>query len=130
MTINKAILLGNLGNEPELRASPGKKSVCVFNLATDAQRVTTEPTPPQWHRIVCFGTLAENCAKYLKKGREVYVEGQIQTRRWSDNEGKERLSNQIIAQTVQFIGGRKEEQISSPSTEIEYLQEPDEEFFI
>lgn len=114
MTVNKAILLGNLGSDPEIHATEGRKPLCVFTLATNRQSSSSDSTPPEWHRIVTFGVTAENCAKYLRKGREVFVEGYIQSRRWKDAEGKERVSNQILANVVQFIGGRKEDKALAP----------------
>lgn len=116
MTVNKAILLGNLGSDPEIHATEGRKPLCVFTLATNRSGASADSTPPEWHRIVTFGIVAENCAKYLRKGREVFVEGSIQSRRWKDAEGKERVSNQILANVVQFIGARKEEKELTPTT--------------
>lgn len=109
MGVNKAILVGRLGSDPELRYTSSQTPVCGFSLATgerrrDADGNWTEHT--EWHRISVFGKTAENCANYLKKGREVYIEGRIQTRKWQDKEGRDRYTTEIIGNTVQFLGGR------------------------
>lgn len=107
MSINKVILVGNLGTDPELRHSDRQSTFCTFSVATnhtlrsaDNQRQNST----EWHHIVCFGKAAENSAKFLKKGRQVYVEGRIQSQKWEDNEGKERISNRIVANIIQFLG--------------------------
>ncbi|MCZ6783200.1 MAG: single-stranded DNA-binding protein [Proteobacteria bacterium] len=107
--VNKVILVGNLGRDPELRYTQGGQAVVNFTLATteswndkgSGERV--EKT--EWHRIVVWGRMGENCAKYLAKGRSVYVEGRLQTREWEDKEGQKRRTTEINAQTVQFLGG-------------------------
>ena len=107
--VNKAILVGNLGRDPELRYTANGQPVCTFSVATtenwtgrDGQR--EERT--EWHRVVVWGKAGENCAQYLAKGRSVYVEGRIQTREWEDREGNKRWTTEIVAQRVQFLGGR------------------------
>lgn len=107
-SVNKAILIGNLGRDPELRYTQGGKAVANFTLATnevwsgqDGQK--NERT--EWHRIVCWGKTAEHCSQYLSKGRTVYVEGRIQTREWEDKEGNKRQTTEIVAQNVTFLGG-------------------------
>ncbi len=107
-SVNKAIILGNLGQDPELRYTPNGAAVCTLNVATtdvrkDQSGARQENT--EWHRVVVWNKQAENCAKYLTKGRSVYIEGRIQTRSWDDQSGQKRYSTEIIAQTVQFIGG-------------------------
>lgn len=109
MAINKVILLGRLGKDPELRYTAQQNPVCNFTLATgerrkDASGNWSEHT--EWHNIVTFGKTAQNCANFLKKGREVFVEGRIQTRKWQDKEGRDRYTTEIIAMNVQFVGGR------------------------
>ncbi len=107
--VNKVILIGNLGRDPELRYTQNGQAVANFTLATtenwndrgSGERV--ERT--EWHRIVVWGKSGENCAKYLAKGRTVYVEGRLQTREWEDREGQKRRTTEINAQTVQFLGG-------------------------
>ncbi len=110
--VNKAILVGNLGRDPELRYTQGGQAVANFSLATsesfnDKSGQRQERT--EWHRIVVWGKVAENCAQYLAKGRTVYVEGRIQTREWENKEGQKQRTTEIVAQTVQFLGGPRGE---------------------
>jgi single-strand DNA-binding protein len=107
--VNKAILVGNLGRDPELRQTPNGQSVVNFTLATsetwtDKNGERVERT--EWHRIVVWGRTAEMCNQYLSKGRTVYVEGRIQTREWEDKDGNKRYTTEINASTVNFIGPR------------------------
>lgn len=107
--VNKAILVGNLGRDPELRTTPNGQSVVNFTLATsetwtDKSGERVERT--EWHRIVVWGRTAEMCAQYLSKGRTVYIEGRIQTREWEDKDGNKRYTTEINANTVNFIGPR------------------------
>ncbi len=106
MSLNKAMIIGRLGADPELRYTQGGKAVCNFNVATsevwnDSSGHRQEKT--EWHRIIVFGKQAEHCAKYLKKGRQAYVEGRIQTRDWEDRDGNKRTTTEIVAQAVQFL---------------------------
>ncbi len=106
--VNKAILIGNLGRDPELRYTQSGQSVANFTLATSENWVGRDGQKQErteWHRIVVWGKSAENCAQYLAKGRTVYVEGRIQSREWEDKEGNKRQTTEIVAQTVQFLGG-------------------------
>ncbi len=108
-SVNKVILVGNLGRDPELRYIPSGQAVANFTLATndrwrDKEGNNQERT--EWHRIVVWGKSAENCAQFLQKGRSVYVEGRLQTREWEDKDGNKRQTTETIAQTVQFLGGR------------------------
>ena len=108
MAINKAIIIGNLGVDPELRTTPQGASVCNFSVATNESwkdKDGTKHERVEWHRIIVWGKTGENCAKYLSKGREVYVEGRIQTRSWDDKDGVKRYTTEIVAQTVNFLGG-------------------------
>lgn len=107
--VNKVILLGKLGRDPELRTTQSGQSVCNFSIATsekwkDKGGESQERT--EWHNIVAWAKLAEICAEYLQKGREVYVEGKLQTSKYTDKEGVERYKTEIVAQTVQFVGGQ------------------------
>ena len=107
--VNKAILIGNLGRDPELRYTQNGQAVVNFTLATSetwndkASGEKVERT--EWHRIVVWGKTGELCAQYLTKGRSVYVEGRIQTREWEDKEGQKRRTTEINAQSVKFLGG-------------------------
>jgi single-strand DNA-binding protein len=107
--VNKAILVGNLGRDPELRKTQNGQAVCNFTLATsetwnDKNGERVERT--EWHRIVAWGRVGELCHQYLAKGRTVYVEGRIQTREWEDKDGHKRYTTEINATTVNFIGAR------------------------
>ncbi len=109
--VNKVILIGNLGRDPELRYTQSGQAVANFTLATTENwndRSSGERVErTEWHRIVVWGRSGEMCAKYLSKGRTVYVEGRLQTREWEDREGQKRRTTEINAQTVQFLGGPK-----------------------
>ncbi|MBU4485182.1 single-stranded DNA-binding protein [bacterium] len=106
-SINKVILVGNLGADPEKRYTGSGAAVTTMNIATtdvwnDKGGERQEKT--EWHRIVVWGKQAETCAEYLAKGRQVYVEGRLQTRQWEDKEGNKRYTTEIVAQTVKFLG--------------------------
>jgi single-strand DNA-binding protein len=110
-SVNKVILIGNLGRDPELRYTQGGQAVANFTLATN-ERFSSKDGEKQerteWHRIVAWGRTGELCAQYLSKGRSVYLEGRLQTREWEDKEGQKRKTTEIVATTVQFLGGRGE----------------------
>jgi single-strand DNA-binding protein len=107
--VNKAILIGNLGADPEVRFTPGGQAVANFRIATseswkDKEGNKQEKT--EWHRIVVWGKLAELCGEYLKKGRKAYVEGRLQTREWTDKEGKKNYTTEVVAKEVTFLDSR------------------------
>ncbi len=109
--VNKAILIGNLGRDPELKYTQSGQAVVNFSIATSenwTDKSGEKQERTEWHRIVAWGKTGELCAQYLSKGRTVYVEGRIQTREWEDREGQKRTTTEINAQTVTFIGGRGE----------------------
>src|SRR5690349_20046184 len=112
MSVNKVILIGNLGKKPELRYTPGGQAVANFTLATNERFGGRDGQPAQerteWHRMVVWGRTAENCGQYLDKGRQVYIEGRLQTREWQDKEGQKRQTTEVVANTVQFLGGKGE----------------------
>ena len=106
--VNKVILVGNLGADPDMRFTPSGQGVCELRVATseswnDKNGQRQERT--EWHRIVVWGKRAEVCAKYLAKGRQVFVEGRIQTRTYDDKDGNKKYITEIIAADVQFLGG-------------------------
>lgn len=107
-SMNKAIIIGNLGGDPEKRVTGNGQAVTTFNVATN-ERWTDKSGQKQerteWHRIVVWGTQADSCAQYLAKGRQVYIEGRLQTRQWDDKEGNKRYTTEIVAQRVLFLGG-------------------------
>jgi single-strand DNA-binding protein len=110
MAVNKAILVGNLGRDPELRHIPSGQAVANFSLATSesySDRNGAKQERTDWHNIVVYGKQAELCGQYLKKGRQVYVEGRLQTREYEAKDGSgKRYRTEIVAQRVQFLGGR------------------------
>lgn len=110
MSVNKVILLGRLGQDPELKYTPSGASVCSFSLATSESWTDKNSGQKQekteWHRVVVWGKLAELCNQYLAKGRMAFVEGRLQTRAWDDKDGNKRYTTEIVANTVQFIGGQ------------------------
>ena len=107
--INKVIIVGRLGSDPEVRYTSSGAAVARFNVATSDQwtdKSTGEKRErTEWHRIVVWSKLAELCSQYLNKGRQVYIEGNLQTRSWEDKDGNKRYTTEIRAQTVQFLGG-------------------------
>ncbi len=108
-SVNKVILVGNLGRDPEVRYMPNGEAVCNFSIATtdtwkDKNGQRQERT--EWHNIVMYRKLAEIAGEYLKKGRPVYVEGRLQTRKWQTKEGQDRYTTEIIADQMQMLGGR------------------------
>jgi single-strand DNA-binding protein len=107
-SVNKAIVVGNLGADPDLKYTQANTAVCNLSVATsekfkDKSGQLQERT--EWHRITVWGDMAENCHKYLRKGRSVYVEGRIQTNTWEDKDGAKRYSTTIVASSVVFLGG-------------------------
>ena len=116
--VNKVILLGNLGKDPELSYLPSGQSVAKFSLATsrkykDKSGELKDET--EWHNIVAWGKLGEIAAQYLKKGRQAYIEGRISSRKWEDREGKQRTSFEIVADEVVLLGGRGDEGGGEPA---------------
>jgi len=108
-SVNKVILVGNLGRDPELRYIPSGQAVANFTLATNERwrdKDGNNQERTEWHRIVVWGKSAENCAQFLQKGRSVYIEGKLQTQEWEDKDGNKRKTTEVVAQTVQFLGGR------------------------
>jgi single-strand DNA-binding protein len=109
--VNKVILVGNLGANPELRYTQGQQAVANLRIAT-TERWTDKNGQKQeateWHRVVVWGKQAEICGQYLTKGRQVYIEGRIRTRQWQDQSGQKRYTTEIVAQNVQMLGGRGE----------------------
>jgi len=110
-SINKVILIGNLGRDPEVRYAPSGSAICNITLATSRNWKNKDTGERQedteWHRVVFFDRLAEIAGEYLKKGRPVYVEGHLKTRKWTDKEGVEKYTTEIIADQMQLLGGRE-----------------------
>lgn len=117
MSLNKVMLIGNLGATPELKHLPSGQAVCEMRIATNEKWTDKQGQKQErveWHRIVIWGKMGENCAKYLDKGRQCYVEGRIQTRTWDDKEGKKHYMTEIVAQQVTFLGGGKSSSGEAP----------------
>jgi len=118
-SVNKAILIGNLGKDPEIRYTPSGQAVASFPIATTRRWRDKDGQPQEqtdWHNIVVWGRQAENAKEYLRKGRPVYIEGRIQTRNYDDKDGVKRYVTEIVAQTVQFLGGRPDSGSGDRST--------------
>jgi single-strand DNA-binding protein len=110
-SVNKVIIVGNLGRDPEVRYTPNGSAVCNVTVATSRVRKNKESgeksEDTEWHRVVFFDRLAEIAGEYLKKGRSVYVEGRLQTRKWQDKDGVEKYTTEIVASEMQMLGGRE-----------------------
>lgn len=117
--INKVIIVGNLGKDPEVSYVPSGAAVAKFSVATSEtwkDKTTGEKKErTEWHRIVAWDKLGEICGKYLSKGRQVYIEGKLQTHSYDDKEGVKRYVTEIIAQDVQFLGGNRDSSDSGRS---------------
>ena len=106
--VNKVILVGNLGKDPEVRYTPGGQAVANFNIATNeawTDKSGAKQERTEWHKIVVWGKVAELCGEYLSKGRQVYIEGRLQTREWNNKEGVKQYTTEIVANQVVFLSG-------------------------
>ena len=128
-SVNKVMLLGNLGRDPEVRTFPNGDSVCNFSIATStswkdkASGEKKEKT--EWHNIVMYRKLAEIAGEYLKKGSSVFVEGSLQTRKWQTKEGQDRYTTEIAADTMQMLGGKDNRNSTASSSDDNFNQEPE-----
>lgn len=114
--VNKVIIVGRLGKDPEVRQVGNGGTVATITVATSENWVDKEGAKQErteWHRVVAWGKLAEICGRHLSKGRQVYVEGRLQTRSWEDQQGQKKYSTEIVASTVQFLGAAGERTDSS-----------------
>lgn len=130
-SVNKVILMGNLGRDPEVRFMPNGDAVCNFSIATTdswKDKAGERQEKTEWHNIVMYRRLAEIAGEYLKKGRPVYLEGRLQTRKWQTKEGQDRYTTEIIADSMQMLGGRDgaPAQDSQPSPQPEAKDEFDQ----
>ncbi len=110
-SVNKVILLGNLGRDPETRYTTGGDAVTNLRIATTEQwkdKSGEKQERTEWHTVVLFGRQAEIAGEYLKKGRSVYIEGRLQTRKYTDKEGQEKYSTEVVADRMQLLGGGRE----------------------
>ena len=110
-SVNKVIIIGNLGGDPEVRYTPNGSAVCNIGVATTrtwkAKDSGDKVEETEWHRVVFYDRLAEIAGEYLKKGRSVYVEGRLKTRKWQDKDGAEKYTTEIIAEEMKMLGGRE-----------------------
>ena len=117
-SINRATIIGNVGRDPELRYSAAGAAVCNITVATSRNwkdKTSGEKVEEtEWHRVVFYDRLAEIAGEYLKKGRPVYVEGRLKTRKWTDKEGVERYTTEIVAENMQMLGGRDDGERTAP----------------
>lgn len=132
--LNKVMIIGHLGRDPEMRYTPTNRPVATFSLASSRNWATAEGekrSVTEWFNVVAWGSLAEICNQFLKKGQQVYVEGRLQTRRWEDEQGNKRSTVEIVAREMIMLGERRErpedEAESSPADE-SYLEGEEGEF--
>ncbi len=128
MSVNKVILIGRLGKDPEVRYSGSGTAVTNFNMATTRRykKDNEKVEETEWHRIVAFGRTAEVCGEYLQKGRQIYVEGRLQTREWEDKEGNRRWTTEVIVERMQMLGGRDDRgRVEAESSESPFDKTPD-----
>ncbi len=108
--VNKVLLIGRLGRDPEVRYTPDGTAIANFSIATSEEwkdkKTGEKQERTEWHRIVAFRRLGEICGEYLSKGRQVYVEGRLQTRDWQDKDGNKRYTTEIVALQMQMLGSK------------------------
>jgi single-strand DNA-binding protein len=107
-SVNKVILIGHLGKDPEVRYTPNGQAVANFSVATNdswTDKAGQKQDRTEWHRVVVWSKLAELCAEYLSKGRQVYLEGRLQTREWTNKEGVKQYTTEVVANQVVFLSG-------------------------
>ena len=111
--INKVILVGNLGKDPDMRYTAGGDAVANLSIATSESwndnQTGEKKEKTEWHRVVFFRRIAEVCGEYLKKGSSVYIEGSLRTRDWEDDQGNKRYTTEIVGREMQMLGGRRSE---------------------
>ena len=112
--VNKVILIGNLGQDPEVKETKTGTHVCKLRLATTDRRKDRDSGDwsdhTEWHNVVCFGKTANNVGKYCQKGKQIYVEGRLQTRKWQDKDGRARYTTEVIGDNIRFLKGGNEKQ--------------------
>ncbi len=107
--VNKVILIGNLGADPEMRSTGSGMAVCNLRVATSTRRKDRDGNwtdHTEWHNVVVFGRTAENINQYCRKGKQLFIEGRLQTRKWQDRDGNDRYSTEVVGENVKFLGGR------------------------
>jgi single-strand DNA-binding protein len=117
--VNKVIIVGNLGNDPETRYMPSGSAVTNLSVATNEswkdKQTGEQKDRTEWHKVAMFGRLAEIAAEYLRKGSQVYIEGKLRTRKWQDKEGQDRYTTEIVADEMQMLGGRSGGSAGAPA---------------
>ena len=127
MSVNKVILVGRLGQDPDVRYMPNETAVCNFSIATSRSykdKAGEKVEQTEWHRIVMFGKLAEIAKEYLKKGSQVFLEGRLQTRKWQTKEGQDRYTTEVVADSMQMLGGKDASSTESKASDDTFNQEP------
>jgi len=127
--LNKVMIIGHLGRDPEMRYTPSGRPVTTFTVATSRTWNTSDGerhTETEWFNVVTWGNLAEICKQYLTKGQQVYIEGRLQTRRWDDNEGVKHTSVEIVASEMMILGDRREPNHAAQTVETASVEEEDE----
>jgi single-strand DNA-binding protein len=125
--LNKVLIIGRLGRDPEMRYTPSGRPVTTFNVASTRSWISSDGekhSETEWFNVVAWGSLAEICKQYLAKNKRVYIEGRLQTRHWEDNNGIKRNSTEVVANEMIVL----EDQRESTELEPESNQEPEEEF--
>ena len=114
-SVNKVIIVGNLGRDPEIRHTQSGAAVANFSIATNESwnKDGQKEERTEWHRVVAFGKLGDICGQYLKKGKQVYIEGRLQTRNWDDRDGNKRSVTEIVATNMVMLGGRGDGEVSA-----------------
>lgn len=124
--LNKVMIIGHLGRDPEMRYTPSGRPVTTFSVATTRSWTSSDGEKheeTEWFNVVAWGSLAEICNQYLHKGQQVYIEGRLQTRRWEDNEGNKHFTTELVAKEMIMLGDRRE--VSGISTETRMEDEED-----
>ena len=130
--LNKVLIIGHLGRDPEMRYTPSGRPVTTFSVATSRSWKTSEgerKTETEWFNIVAWGSLAEICNQYLKKGQQVYIEGRLQTRRWEDDDGNKRSTTEVVAREMTMLGDRRDRKEDEGEHEVDESDTGDEDEF-
>ncbi len=125
-SLNKVMLIGNLGRDPEMRYTPSGRPVTTFSVAVSRKWTTSEGerhTDTEWFNVVAWSNLAEICKQYLSKGQHVYVEGRLQTRHWDDNDGNKHTAVEVVANEMIMLGDRRESEESSETEDLDTNEE-------
>lgn len=130
--LNKVLIIGNLGRDPEMRYTPSGRPVTTFSVATSRSWKTSDgerKSETEWFNIVAWGSLAEICNQYLKKGQQVYIEGRLQTRRWEDDDGNKRSTTEVVAREMTMLGDRRDRKEDEDEREADESDPGDEDEF-